>query len=146
MQPCEHYDLWVETTLGESFCLVDRNSTGEGAFITASGSTAVGEGALTLDVSAVPANQFGLLAFGPGAAGLTPLGGGWLCLTGSIVRLPVTSTTAAGSMSTTIDWSAPGAAGVIAPGEDWYFQGWYRDPLAAGVAFNLTEGLRLSFE
>jgi hypothetical protein len=36
--------------------------------------------------------------------------------------------------------------GRIDPGETWYFQGWYRDPMGpCGTAFNLSNGVAATF-
>jgi hypothetical protein len=35
--------------------------------------------------------------------------------------------------------------GLVAPGSTWYFQAWFRDPAAGGAAFNLSDGLAVTF-
>ena len=41
--------------------------------------------------------------------------------------------------------SPPSAATQITPGSTWNFQAWFRDPLAGGLAFDLSDGLSVTF-
>jgi hypothetical protein len=140
---CDTYDLELGFTLGVPFCHARRNSTGEGARLTASGSTQPGVGHLTFSASPLPPNKAGLLIMSRSATALAPLGHGYLCLSGSISRFPLT-TTGAGALLQTLDWTGPAAQ--IASGDTWNFQAWHRDPAAQGGGVNLSEGLRISFE
>ena len=42
--------------------------------------------------------------------------------------------------------SPPSATGQITVGSTWYFQAWFRDPAAGGAAFDLADGLELTFQ
>lgn len=139
---CDTYDLDLGFTLGAPFCPLKRNSTGEGARLSASGSTQPGVGLLEFSATPLPANKAGLLIMSRSQGAPTPLSKGYLCLSAPIVRHPVT-TTAAGTLVSTLDWS--GASAQIALGDTWNFQVWHRDPAAAGGS-NLSDGLSLEFQ
>ena len=139
---CDVYDLDLALTLGEPFCLPAKNSSGNAALLSASGSTTVGQGLLELDAAPVPPNTVGLVFFGPSHKAPKPFGGGWLCTQGPLLRLPGSST-GAGTLHTPIDWT--GTASVLSAGQTWSFQAWFRDP-GTSKAFNLSEGLALSLQ
>jgi hypothetical protein len=140
---CDVYDLDLQLTLGKPFCLVRRNSTGEGARLDASGSTTPGSGVLNLSVGPLPPNRTGLVIMSRSEIVATPFGNGYLCLSAPIQRHPVT-TTGAGTMNVALDWT--GASAAIALGDTWSFQAWYRDPAAGGAGTNTSEGLRIEFQ
>jgi hypothetical protein len=140
---CDVYDLDFAITLGQPFCAVRRNSTGDAARLDASGSTTPGSGVLNLSVGPLPPNRTGLVIMSRGEIVATPFGNGYLCLSAPIQRHPVT-TTGAGTMNVTLDWT--GASAAIALGDTWSFQAWYRDPAAGGAGTNTSEGLRLEFQ
>lgn len=140
---CDVYDLDHEVTLGTPLCLATRNSTGEAARLSASGSTVPGVGALTMSATPVPPGTLGLLIMSLNTHAPTPFGNGYLCLGPQIVRFPAT-TTGTGTLLTTLDWTGPSAQ--IQLGQSWSFQGWFRDPHAGGANFNVSEGLRVDFQ
>jgi hypothetical protein len=139
---CDTYDLDLDLTLGQPFCRVERNSTGEGARLVASGSTTPGVGALVLSAGPLPANRPGMLLMSRTERPATIFGQGFLCLAAPIVRLPIT-TTGSGTLVTTLDWT--GASAAIALGDVWSFQAWFRDPVPGALGVHTSEGLRLSF-
>jgi hypothetical protein len=133
-----------QPTLGQSYCLATVNTSGSQGTVSATGSSSyVGLG-LTLLANGLPGNVPALFFYGP-ATQSVPFGYGYLCITGPIVRLgPPVQADATGFTSRLVDLdstSLPG--GPILPG-DWYFQCWYRDPLAGPPSFNLTDGLRVT--
>lgn len=140
---CDVYQVEVLTTLGESFCLPAKNSSGDAALLTAAGSTQVGAGTLELSAAPVPANSIGLVFFGPTTKSPTPFGGGWLCTQGPLLRLAGSGTGTAGVLNTTIDWT--GTSSAIGAGESFAFQAWFRDA-AANPTFNLSDGLEIAFQ
>ncbi|MBI5434479.1 MAG: hypothetical protein HZA52_16715 [Planctomycetes bacterium] len=140
---CDVYELDLKFTLGTPFCLAPKNSTGDAARLSASGSTTPGVGTLGLSAGPVPAGKSGLVIMSTSEKTATPFGKGYLCLGAPIVRFPVTST-AGGTLVTTLDWT--GASAQIQAGETWSFQTWFRDPAGGGAGFNLSEGLRLTFQ
>lgn len=139
---CDNYALELGFTLGVPFCPVKRNSTGEGARMTASGSTTPGVGVLQLEAAPLPPNKAGLVIMSRSELAATPFSAGFLCLGAPIVRLPLT-TTGSGTLLTALNWS--GASSAIAAGDTWSFQTWFRDAQPNSPGANLSEGLRLSF-
>jgi len=119
-----------------------RNSTGQGALMSAAGSPSVGADDLTLTVSNVPANKSGLLFMAPVQNEL-PLGDGKLCGTGGFTRFGVQNSGATGVLG-----EGPGIAAAkgINPGETWNFQGWFRDPAGpCGNGSNTTNAASVTF-
>lgn len=140
---CDAYDLALEFTLGVPFCNAARNASGGAARLTASGSTLVGQGSLTLVAEPVPTVTTGLVFFGASNQPAVPFGYGFRCIANPIVRLPVVST-GTGTLQTTVNWTGP--ASVITPGSTWSFQTWFRDTAGGVPGFNTSEGLRVSFQ
>lgn len=108
--------------------------------------------AFALSAAGAAPQQFGLFCYGREAAQF-PLGNGFGCVgTGGLWYsrfLPPELTDAAGAASLDVDLtSAPAGAGPgrIEPGSTWFFQYRYRDPAAGGAAFNLSDGLRETFQ
>jgi hypothetical protein len=139
---CDNYALELGFTLGVPFCPVKRNSTGEGARMSASGSTTPGVGVLQLEAAPLPPNKAGLVIMSRSELAATPFAAGYLCLGAPVVRLPLT-TTGSGTLVTALNWS--GASSAIAAGDTWVFQTWFRDAQPNSPGANLSEGLRLSF-
>jgi len=139
---CDNYGLELGFTLGVPFCPVKRNSTGEGARLSASGSTMPGVGVLQLEAAPLPPNKGGLVIMSRSERPATPFAAGYLCLGAPIVRLPFTNT-GSGTLVTALNWT--GASSVIAAGDTWSFQTWFRDAQPSAPGANLSEGLRLSF-
>ena len=128
--------------LGTNYCVAAANSIGPGgATIFASGSLSVAAQSLSLSAGPVP-NQPGLFYYGPNQVQLS-FGNGFRCIAGTTFRLPVISASG-GVLSYALDFNSAPASG-IGSGQTWNFQAWYRDPLGSGAAFNLTDGLELSF-
>lgn len=140
---CDVYDLDFGLTLGRPFCLVKRNSTGEAARITASGSLTPGQGTLALSVAPLPPNKSAIVIMSANEQPALPFGAGYLCLAAPITRYPVT-TTGSGTLHLSIDWT--GASSAIDLGETWSFQTWFRDPAAGFNGTGTSEALRLTFQ
>ncbi len=109
----------------------------------ASGSASVAANDLLLRAEPVP-NQPGLFFYGPQQATI-PFGNGTLCIAGQIGRLDVVNAT--GNVMTFLvdNTSPPSAATQITPGSTWNFQAWFRDPMAGGAFFDLSDGLNVVF-
>lgn len=130
--------------LGTAYCTSNPNSTGTPATLYASGSAAVSNNEFTLVAANGPPNNVGTFFFGQGQQ-QAPFGAGILCVSSSIVRLPGILIDASGTAWQPLDLTQPPAAGVIVPGSNWNFQFWYRDPAGGPGAFNLSQGLAVTF-
>ena len=131
-----------------------KNFTGVGARLDLCGSGSVAADDLTLTVSQVPTNQFGLLYMGASGAPNVTFGSGQRCVGAGgvgIYRYPLRFSGSGGSFA-----EGPGLAaftrvrfatgGHIDAGETWYFQGWYRDPLGPCGTFNLSNAVYVTFQ
>jgi choice-of-anchor B domain-containing protein len=134
-----------------AYCASTPNSAGNIAQMSASGSTSLAANDLVLEVTGGMPGQFGLFFYGPDDA-LLSFGQGFLCVSSGaagIQRLsPPEFLNENGSASRPLDLTQPpasGGAGQITTGSTWYFQVWYRDPLASGATFNLSNGLQVNF-
>lgn len=123
-----------------NYCTAIPNSSGNSASIGFLGSIDVNDANLTLTVSDAAAGQFGLFFYGPNQTQV-PLGDGNRCVTGSLVRLPITSTDAFGGASTIVDLAGEG----IQNGDTYNFQFWFRDPPGGPAGNNLSDGLNVTF-
>ena len=96
-----------------------------------------------LQATDCPRSVHALFFYGSGTKQV-PLGDGFLCVQGPIVRLgPIALTDAAGTLARTLDLGqlpAPITAGSI-----WNFQCWYRDGAAGLSGANLSDALNVRF-
>ena len=73
-----------------------------------------------------------------------PFGDGVLCVGGPLRRLaPPLIVDGLGRQSLWLDLDGHPQDEITA-GSTWHFQGWFRDPAAAGTGFTTTNGLRLT--
>ena len=135
--------------LGVDYCSSNANSTGQAAFLTASGSLGVADNALTLGVVGLPSFQVGYFLMSQTQGSVPGFGGsqGVLCLGGSIVRFDrhLLSTGAGSEVSFSPDLLDLPQDIVIQPGETWNFQLWYRDKNPSTTS-NTSNGRSLTFE
>ncbi len=132
-------------SLTYNYCVSTQNSFGMNAIMQSSGPTSVGANLFQLGVqSAAPSSQ-GLFFYGPNETQV-PFGLGFRCVGGPIFRLSAVLTDVAGDQTIAVDLAnPPSEAGRILPGSTWKFQFWYRDALAIGGNFNLSDGLSATF-
>ena len=124
--------------VGTTYC-----STGvSGATLHAVGSASIATNDLTLRALEVSPSQFGLFVYGDAQA-QTPLGGGTLCVGGSIQRLNrAIQAPLNGLLERRVDLTAPpSSGGLIVPGSTWSFQAWFR----TGFGFDLSDAVQISF-
>ncbi len=119
------------------YCATTANSTGAPADISVAGSSAAA-GDLTLSSFPVP-DQPGIFFHGPNPAN-APFGNGIRCVGGQLIRGAVTvaAGNAAGYMYDNSDnkHTLLPFVGLLR-----HFQHWFRDPMAGGAAFNLSNGI-----
>lgn len=148
------YISLVGTGLVLNYCQAAPNSTGVAATISAIGTPIVANNDVTLRAAGLPMNQFGtfltsqMQGFLPGTGGTS---NGNLCVAGQIGRFSnpgqILSSGTSGVIVLPIDlMQIPQGSGFvsISPGEDWYYQAWFRDPV--GVGSNFTDGLEINYQ
>jgi hypothetical protein len=124
------------------YCQTSPNSFGTGSLILHSGSVNVSDNSLVLVTILCPFNQFGVFYLGNNALNI-PFGNGVRCVGGGIKRLPVVNTGVSGSAASVVDLQNPIYG--ISGGVTKKFQFWYRDPVAGGANFNLSDALSIQF-
>lgn len=143
---------------GRSICLGLPNSTGQGSVLRALSSSGYVASAndLTLAVTRLPANTFGVMVVGVGSDIVFFPGGseGRFCVTGGpIGRLGLVQSDATGSAAYSPDLTqislatASGQVTVpVQPGDTYHFQLWHRDAGAMGPSSNFSAAVGILFE
>lgn len=132
-------------TVGTGVCFSVPNSTGVGATLRGEGSDVVADNDFTLIASNAPASEFGLF-FAGSALGGAPLGNGFLCIDGTLVRFnPVLQTTTAGDASLAVDLTSPAGLATAMAGSTTFYQFWFRDGAAGAAMNNLSSGLQVDW-
>jgi glucose/arabinose dehydrogenase len=126
----------------ETYCVDAPNSTGSGAVMRWSGTSAISMNDLKLMCAKAPPHVQGNFFYGQGETQI-PFGNGFRCIAHELHRLPLVETNAAGNAVFTFDVHAPPA--VIDAGSTWNFQYWYRDASAGGALFNESNALSVTF-
>lgn len=124
-------------------------SNPDGAEFRASGCAGLTGNSLQFDVTGLPPGGAGLFFYGRGDQQIqTPFGNGWLCVGGSLVRIPpVLPVSAGGTVSLAIDLSSPtfsSGPNVVTPASTWIAQFWYRDVGSGPSTSNLSNGQHLT--
>ena len=130
-------------SIGAPYCTPAANSTGQPALLSASGSNSVAANDLAFQAQPVVTTTSGVLFYGNGQT-YTPLGNGFRCVAGNLLRGPV-ALTSNGVLSFAFNNSVPPAVGNVVAGSTWNFQVWYRDVPAGGALFNLSNGYSIVF-
>lgn len=140
----QHYGpIVVQPGALSNYCVASPNSTGLAAKIAGLGPLSQAQNAFQLRATQLPPGQACVFIYAPGQAQV-PFGNGFLCLSGSVKRLPGLPT-GAGVATFTLDFTNPLLGGDIPPGKTYHFQNWYRDPAGGGAFFNLSDGLTATF-
>jgi len=110
-----------------------------------SGSVGIAANDFGLGASGAPALKSGLFFFGS-VPTQVPFGDGYRCISAPVRRLPIVQTTSSGTAAYALDFTdASLSSSVIAAGQTWKFQFWYRDPTFGTAGVNLTDGLSVTF-
>lgn len=138
------YDVIALFPAAQNYCAANPNSSGEAAHLHAVGSNSVQADDMSIWCTGLPFGANGTMVYATGQAS-TPLGGGILCLSGQRYFMPMAN--AVGTMvEQAFDYSgSTSMGGAISAGSTWNFQFRYRDPLASGPQFNLSDGLSVTF-
>jgi hypothetical protein len=131
------------TAVGANYCTSTPNSSGQPAIASATGSASVAANDLVLIAAPVPPIAAGIFYFGPNAI-QAPFGNGIRCVGGSSFRLGV-GFAVGGVLTRVVNNAVPPASTHLVAGSTWNFQAWFRDPVAGGSNFNLSNGLRIPF-
>ena len=136
-----------------SYCPPAPNSgQPDGTHLERFGSTSISENGLDFQALG-PRDQTALLFYGAGQQSV-PFGDGTLCVSGPFYRVGVqtfvsnVTPSAFGAAAWRLDFSSPPAdagAGLIASGSRWNLQLWFRDPVAGGAGFGLSDAVSLEF-
>lgn len=123
------------------------NSTGQGALLTASGSSSVAASDLVLRGSQLVPNTPGLYFQGTilgGGGNGTAFGDGLLCANGMIQRLEVRISSPLGASQTTVNVVAEGS---VSAGQTRFYQLWYRNTVGSpcGQQFNTSNAYRVDW-
>lgn len=140
--------------LGAPICAGEPNSTGTGATLLLSGSSAVADMDLTVSIEHLPQNSLGYAVTSMETHLLLNPGGsmGNLCIAGATIGRfigDVLDSGATGTASFSPDLAAfPSAAGSapVLAGETRHFQYWYRDALGGSATSNFSSAQSLTFE
>jgi alpha-tubulin suppressor-like RCC1 family protein len=125
-----------------------NSASAAGATLDVSGCAGISANSLALNVSGLPPSTLGMLLYGSRLQQI-PFGNGWSCLAGSVQRvLPAIASSTSGSVSFPVDltqYPFSGSSNPILPSSGWFFQYWYRDPLASPATFNTSDALHVFF-
>lgn len=125
----------------ELYCDTNANSTGLPAEIQISGSTDVADQSLTLDVTSLPAGEFGYFLMSESRTSVPGFGGsqGILCVGSPQYRFSKdVLTTGTGALSFSPDFNSLPQDVVFTAGSTWNFQLWYRDGLTSNTSGGAT--------
>ncbi|MDZ4771882.1 MAG: matrixin family metalloprotease [Planctomycetota bacterium] len=128
-----------------NYCFVNPNSASPtGAEMGWQGSQFISQNNFAVEASGMPFSTAGIFFYGTSQTA-APFGNGWLCATGSIVRLPIVITSIFGTAFYQLDLTTAPVAGTITAGNTYNFQYWFRDVPGGAPFFNLTDGLAVPF-
>ena len=122
-----------------TYCVANPNSSGNAAQIGASGCHSIAANDLTLSVAGLPDTP-GLFFYGPNQIQVS-FGDGVRCVGGAVRRTPPRP-----GMGASFEEQLDLTSLVIAPGVTSNFQYWFRDPMAGGAGFNLSDAVEVGFE
>jgi len=137
--------------LGTIVCEAAQNSTGLRAMIRAKGVKLAEENVFELIAEQMPSGTWGHFLVGRDAwDGAPPGGQGTLCIAGAVGRLAGAELLLAddgGRFRAQVDTTdmPPNVGQVVLPGEEWLFQGWFRDGSPYG-GINFSDAIAVRFE
>lgn len=127
-----------------NYCIAATNSTGNGAYMTALGSTSISANDLTLLCYSTRPNALGIFFYGQ-VQTQVPFGNGWRCVDNPFFRLPAHAANSAGNNFLPLNYNALPQGGQVSAGQAWNFQCYYRDIAGGGALFNASDGLHVIF-
>lgn len=133
--------LRLDLDVGELVCTGGLNSLGLRARLSLAGLPWAARGALSARTSRMPAGE-PVVLLADDEFLTVPFGNTQLCLAAGPLRLAVGQSDGSGSVAFDLDLARLGS---VVPGDQWYFQLWYRDTAGAPDT-NLSSAVRLTFE
>jgi Tol biopolymer transport system component len=128
-----------------NYCPSTPNSTGQDARIEYTGAFQLSATNLVLTAGHCPTSRLGLFFYGDAQAQL-PFGAGWRCVGGSLHRLPLVHTSAAGTAQFALGPLLEAGGTGIQPGSTWNFQFVFRDSTGgAAPDLNLSDAMSATF-
>lgn len=131
------------TGIGVSYCTSIANSSGSPALLSVTGSASIAANDLALHAAPLPAISNGLFFFGANAV-QAPFGNGVRCVGSPSIRFP-SAAAVGGALDRLVDNTVHPANAHFAAGVTLNFQAWFRDSVAGGSNFNLSDGYRITF-
>ena len=128
----------------QNYCVGALNSQGLSGTMMVSGSQGISDDNFTLVAINLPGSTFGLFIYSD-TTDQVPVGDGFMCLGGSISRLPVTQSDLLGQMTYKLDFANLPGTGPISSGDTRHFQLWYRDKNFGTSGYNFTDGITVPF-
>jgi hypothetical protein len=125
------------------YCPSSLNSTGQAAVIDFDGSFSISANDFSILGAGLPPNQPGFYFYGTVQTNV-PFGNGLRCVGGPSLRLEKIGIPFSGDTLHQFDLTAPPLDTVV-PGVPYFFQLYYRDPLAGNQGFNTTNALAIVF-
>lgn len=136
--------FYQQPASSSNYCVAAPNSAGSGgAHIGRTGSLSISANDFVLTCNGLPINKPSIFFYGTTQTQQV-FGDGFRCAGGAITRLSVVNT-GGGTTNYPLDFTDLPPSGPIQAGDTRFFQNWYRDPLAGGAGFNLSDGLRVTF-
>lgn len=137
--------------VGTTGCLAQANGSGQGASLSAHGSTSLTANDLTLWTQSTLPSRFGMFFVGRNPGLVQNPGGsfGDLCLTGPIGRFSfsISNSGPFGELFQEVDLTQiplPVGSAVGQVGETWHFQTWFRDQVGGQNGTNFSSSLSLT--
>lgn len=131
--------------VGTNYCIATSNSTGSSSTISATGSASIAANDLVLSADNLP-DQPGIFIAGPGST-QTPFLNGFLCISPQgLQRFSSIQAPIGGVVTEAVDIATSTIGGLqVIAGQPFYFQRWYRDPVAGGAQANFSDGIELLY-
>lgn len=145
----------LNLSIGSNYCTANPHYAGGPAVMGATGSTSVFANNVTLRMTDMPPFEFGFFMVSDSSMASTPTppNNNNLCLGGPAATIgrynlagQILNGGAAGEIALAIDLTAvPQGQTVasVAPGQTWYFQGWYRETVPNSS--NFSDALQITF-
>jgi hypothetical protein len=139
--PCEI----IASSIGTNYCISAVNSTGTPSAISAVGSSSISANDLVLTADNMP-DQPGIFIAGP-TANQVPFFNGFLCVAANgLQRFINTAPASGGVISEQVDIATAAQGGLnVMAGSSYFYQRWFRDPIAGGGNANFSDGIEIAY-